>query len=118
MHWALWRRQGTAQAQVRLHLSLALDRDGPARVAITPGKHCERAVWRPQWRHGDAYVGERYYGEDYRMFQQMESAGVAFVVRLRDEAVCQVEQELALSEADRQAGVIRAAWVRLGCKPR
>jgi hypothetical protein len=118
MYWALWRRQGKAQSQVRLHLSLDLERDGPARVAITPGKQCERAAWRTQWRRGDSYVGDRYYGEDYQMFGDLEQAGVAFVVRLRDEAVMQVEQELPLSEADQQARLIRHAWVRLGCKAR
>jgi IS4 transposase len=43
---------------------------------------------------------------------------VAFVVRLRDEAVINVEEELPLSQADRQANVIRSAWVRLGCQER
>jgi Transposase DDE domain len=118
MYWALWRRQGKAQSQVRLHLSLDLEGDCPARVVITPGKHCERAAWRTQWRRGDSYVGDRYYGEDYQMFGELEQAGVAFVVRLRDEAVMEVEEELALSQADQQAGVIRHAWVRLGCRAR
>lgn len=118
MYWALWRRQGKAQAQVRLHLSLDLECRAPARVRITPGKHCERAAWRTQWQRGDSYVGDRYYGEDYQLFGVLDEAGVAFVVRLRDEAVIQVEEELALTQADRQAKVLRAAWVRLGCNAR
>lgn len=118
MYWALWRRQGKAQSQVRLHLSLDLEGDCPARVVITPGKQCERAAWRTQWRRGDSYVGDRYYGEDYQMFGELEQAGVAFVVRLRDEAVMQVEQELSLSQIDQQARVIRHAWVHLGCNAR
>jgi Transposase DDE domain len=118
MHWCLWRRQGKKQSQVRLHLSLGLEGDSPERVAITPGKGCERQAWRTQWRRGDAYAGDRYYGEDYQMFGEMEKAGVAFTVRLRDEAVLQVEQELPLRPADREAKVIRQAWVRLGCQAR
>jgi hypothetical protein len=118
MYWALWRRQSKAQSQIRLHLSLDLEGDRPVRAAITPGKQCERAAWRTQWQRGDAYVADRYYGEDYQMFGEMEQAGVAFVVRLRDEAVMQVEQELSLSEADQQTRVIRHAWVRLGCNAR
>lgn len=118
MHWALWRRQGTAQAQVRLHLSLELGTASPARVAITPGKTCERAAWRTQWQRGDAYVGDRYFGEDYQLFGELTEAGVAFVVRLRDEAVSNVEAELPLTEADRSAKVTRSAWVRLGCQKR
>jgi Transposase DDE domain len=118
MYWALWRRQGKAQAQVRLHLSLDLAQNAPARAAITPGKGCERAAWRRLWHGGEGYVADRYYGEDYQLFGEMDRAGVAFVVRLRDEAVVNVEAELPLSEADRRTNVVRAAWVRLGCKAR
>jgi hypothetical protein len=118
MHWCLWRRQGQKQSQVRLHLSLAMEPDSPARAAITAGKGCERKAWRGQWQRGDAYVGDTYYGEDYKMFGELEEAGVAFAVRLRDEAVLQVEEELSLTQADRAAQVRRQAWVRLGCKAR
>lgn len=118
MYWALWRRQGKAQAQVRLHLSLNLAQNAPARAVITPGKTCERAAWRTQWKRGDGFVADRYYGEDYQLFGELEEAGVAFVVRLRDQAVINVEEELPLKETDRQAKVIRSAWVRLGCNAR
>lgn len=40
------------------------------------------------------------------------------MVRLRDEAVITVEEALALSEADRQTGVVRSGWARLGCSER
>ena len=63
-------------------------------------------------------MADRYYGEDYQLFGELEEAGVAFVLRLRDEAVITVEEELPLREADCQAKVSRAAWVRLGCKAR
>jgi hypothetical protein len=82
MHWALWRRQaGQPRAQVRLHLTLALAGEQSVRAAVTPGKTCERAVWRTQWQRGDAFIGDRYYAEDYRMFWLLEERGVAFVVR-------------------------------------
>jgi hypothetical protein len=118
MYWALWRRQGKAQSQVRLHLSLDLAQNAPARARVTPGKHCERAAWRTQWQRGDGYVGDRYYGEDYQLFSELDTAGVAFVVRLRDQAVIEVEEELPLSAADQAAKVIRSAWVHLGCTAR
>jgi len=117
MHWALWRRQGKPQAQVRLHVTLDLSTTSPARALITPGKNCERAAWKTQWQRGDAYVGDAYYGEDYGMFRLLEQKGVAFVVRLRDEAVINVEEELALTDRDRESAVLRAAWVRLGSAP-
>jgi hypothetical protein len=116
MYWALWRRQGQPQTQVRLHLSLDIAQNAPARAVITSGKGCERAAWRTHWQRGDAFVGDRYYGEDYKLFGELDEAGVAFVVRLRDEAILTVEAELPLTEADRQARVTRAAWVRLGGK--
>ena len=103
---------------MRLHLSLDLAQHAPARAAITPGKGCERAAWRTQWQRGDGFVADRYYGEDYQLFGELDRAGVAFVVRLRDEAVIHVEEELPLRDSDRQAKVIRAAWVHLGCQAR
>ncbi len=117
MHWALWRRQNTLQAQVRLHLTLDLAAATPARALITAGKHCERAAWRTQWRRGDAYVGDRYFGEDYRLFALMAQKGIAFVVRLRDEAVITLEEELPVGAAEARAGVLRSGWARLGCSP-
>lgn len=118
MYWALWRRQGQTQCQVRLHLSLDLAQAAPTRARITPGKVCERAAWRTQFQRGDGYIGDRYYGEDYRLFGELEQAGVGFVVRLCDTAVLTVLEELPLKEADRQAKVTRSAWVTLGCKAR
>jgi hypothetical protein len=116
MYWCLWRRQGCKQSQVRLHLTLDLERGCPVRADITPGKTCERAVWRRQLQRGQAYIADRYYGEDYQFFAELTEAGVVFVVRVRDNAVARVEEELPLTEADRQAGVIRHAWVKLGGK--
>lgn len=118
MYWALWRWQGRTQGQVRLHLSLDAQSDSPARARITTGKTCERAAWREQFRPGDAYVADRYYGEDYKLFGQLDQTSIAFVIRLRDEAVVTIEEELPLTQADREARVQRSAWVHLGCKNR
>ena len=54
MRWALWRRQGTSQSAVRLHLSLHVLEDKPQRVKITPGVGCEPQAWRETWHPGDA----------------------------------------------------------------
>ena len=77
MRWALWRRQGTSQSAVRLHLSLHVLEDKPQRAKITPGVGCERQAWRENWQPGDAYVGDRYYGEDYRLLAKLHEAGCA-----------------------------------------
>lgn len=117
MHWALYGggKPGWPNRAVRLHLSLNILEDKPQRASVRPGKVCERKVWREQWRRGQAYVGDCYYGEDYRNFALLSLKGCAYVLRLREPAVIHVEEELPLSEADRQEGVLRQAWARLGC---
>ena len=114
MHWALWRTQGTRQQAVRLHLGFQLLDDKPQRATVTEGKRCERAAWRAQWQAGDAYVGDRYYGQDYRLLDELSGRGCQYVIQLRDEAVVNVEEDLPLSQADRAAGVVRQARARLG----
>jgi hypothetical protein len=114
MYWAFWRRQGkTDQYEVRLHLSLDLESDSPARATITSGKKCERAQWRTQIRRGDGWIGDRYYGQNYQLLAEISQVA-AVLVRLREEAAITVEEELPLSLADQQAKVIRSAWVKLG----
>ena len=59
-------------------------------------------------------MGDRYFGENHRLLGELEQAGCRYVLRLRDESLVDVEEELALSQADRAAGVQRQAWARLG----
>jgi hypothetical protein len=106
MYWALWRKQNKEQAPVRLHLSLDLSADAPARAVIAPGKFCERKALKQMLQRGDAWLGDRYYGEDYQLFGQLQEMGVVFVVRLRDEAVINVEEELPLSVSDQTVKVV------------
>lgn len=120
MSWALY-GGGRARAQnnaVRLHLSLHLLEDKPVRAQITTGKVCERKAWKQTWEKGAAYVGDRYFGENHGLLGELEQAGCRYVLRLREESLVNVEEELALREADRAAGVQRQAWARLGCRQR
>lgn len=119
MHWALFgggkaKKSGAPNNAVRLHVSFHLLEDKPVAARITDGKTCERKTWKAQWERGAAYVGDRYYAEDYQCLHQLEGAGCAYVVRLRDEAVLTLVEELPLSPADRAAGVVRQARVKLG----
>jgi hypothetical protein len=119
-----WAQHGAGKAgchnhAVRFHASLHLWDDKPGKVAVTPGKVCERKAWREQLEPGATYVGDRYFAEDYKMFGQLEEQGCHFVLRLRDEAVWQVEEELAVSATEQQQqGVVKDAWGRLGCNAR
>ncbi len=119
MGWALYGagRGGKSQA-VKLHLSFHILDDKPGRGTVRRGKDCERAVWKERWEPGDAYIGDRYYGEDYGLLDQLTQARCVYVLRLREQAVITVEEELPLSPADRAAGVVRQAWARLGSRTR
>jgi hypothetical protein len=120
MSWALYGAgaAGAPNRAARLHLSLHLLEDKPVRAQVTAGKRCERAVWKEQWLSGDAYVGDRYFAEDYKLLGQLQDKGCAYVLRLLEQAVITVEEELPLSPTDREAGVVRQAWVRLGSTAR
>lgn len=120
MGWALYGggKAGAKNHAVRLHVNLHLLEDKPARMQVTVGKVCERKAWKEVWEAGAAYVGDRYYGENYQLLGQLEEKGCRYVLRLRDEALITVEEELPLEAADRAAGVQRQAWARLGCKQR
>ena len=80
--------------------------------------HCERKAWKENWQRGDAYVGDRYFGEDYQLFEALDQKECAFVLRLRNEASIHIQKELPVDEEDRAAGVVRQAWAVLGCKAR
>jgi hypothetical protein len=118
MSWALYGGGGvgTANNAVRLHLSFHLWDDKPARAQITPGKVCERKTWEQDWEPGAAYVGDRYFSENYQLLGKLRCKGCRYVLRLRKPAVIQVEEELPVSPTERATGVRRQAWVRLGAR--
>lgn len=120
MAWALYGagNPGSPNRAARLHLSLHVLEDKPVRAALRPGRQCERAVWEEQLEAGAGYIGDRYFGENYKLFWKLDRKGCAFVIRLLEQSVIQIEKELPLTDADRAAGVTRQAWARLGCQPR
>jgi len=122
-HRMFWAQYGAGKAgrhnhAVRFHVSFHLWEEKPARVAVTPGKVCERKVWREQLQPGATYVGDRYFAEDYKMFGRLQELSCHFVLRLRDEAVVQVLAENPVSEQERQAGLLSDQWVQLGSRKR
>jgi hypothetical protein len=116
MTWAIWRCQHGPESALKAHVKFNLLEQKPVGVTITPAKRCERAVLREQWRAGEFYVGDRYYGEDYGLFAELEEAGCSYVLRLRQEAVFEVIEEFELSAQDRAASITFDGRVRLGCK--
>jgi len=116
MAWALYGGgdPGSPNRAVRLHLSLNILKDVPQRAQITTGKACERALWSAQWKEGEAYVGDRNFGQDYQKLAQLDSKGGKYVVRLVGRAAITPLEELPLSPEDRQAEVFWQGWANLG----
>lgn len=99
---------------MRLHVTFDLERGSVAQAQLTTAKTCERAQWRRWAQPGVCYIGDRYYGYDYKLLGEWVERKVDFVVRLRLNTCWAVETELALSAADRAAAVTWAGMVRLG----
>jgi hypothetical protein len=117
MAWAEYGVGRTGQAKgVRLHLRFHVTEDQPIDARITRGKDCERQALRAMCVAGQTNVGDRYYGEDYRLFADVDQAQAYFVFRIKEDAVVRSEAELPLTQEDRAAGVMRHAWVRLGAR--
>lgn len=115
MAWAIWRTQSKTQRAVKLEIKFHVLGQVPQLPVVAPGRMCERKLWRKQWQRGDFYVADRYYAEDYGIFEELAQAGCSYIIRLRDEATVNwEEEELALSQADRAAGVVRDGWATLG----
>jgi DDE family transposase len=118
MTWALYGggHAGCPNRSVRLHLDLQLLQDNPASAQVTPGKHCERKVWKENWKSGAGYVGDRYFGKNFQLFGQLQNKGCSYVIRVMEEATINIIELIPLTAADRQAGVVKQAWATLGVK--
>lgn len=117
MVWAEYGVGRTGEAKgVRLHLRFHLTEDRPIDARVTRGKDCERQALRRMCVAGQTNVGDRYYGEDYRLFAEIDRAGAFFVFRVKEDAAVNLLEELPLNAEDRAAGVLRHAWVRLGAR--
>ena len=114
MHWAIWRTQYGTQRAFRLHVRFQLADNMPSDLTITPGRRCERLEWQAMAEPGDFYVGDRYYGEDYRLLANFKETNCHFAVRLRSDAHWIVEEQLPIDQAASNANVIWTGWVRLG----
>ena len=118
MVWAEYGVGAKGEANgVRLHLRFNLVEGKPQDATVERGKSCERRALRQMCLPGQVTVGDRYYGEDYKLFYQVDRAGGFFVFRSKESAVINPLEELALTEEDRAAGVVRHLWATLGATP-
>jgi hypothetical protein len=113
-------RDGRALYAWRLHTQLDLETFAPRRMdrtgARNAGENRENNVLRRNLEAGRCYVADGTYA-DRTLFDDVVAASSSYVVRLAEDAVFEVAQdgERPLSQADRDAGVVRdAVLARLG----
>lgn len=114
MHWALWLDENNRAA--KLHLKFNVLRQAACDALITTANTCERKTLRQFVNPGDTIVGDRYYGLEYGIFDELRKMGTSFVIRIRNEPKMEIIEELPLTDADRTAGVTWQAMVKLGTK--
>lgn len=113
MVWALWNYDD--KKAVRLHLQFEVMRGAAVEADVTYGKHCEKKVLSRTLQAGRLYVMDRGY-EAFWLFQAIVDAGSSFICAVRDQMTWTVVREFPLSAADREAGVVFDAEVKLGAK--
>ena len=113
MVWALWNYED--KKAVRLHVHFEVMRGAPVAAEMTHGKFCEKKVLGRMIEAARLYVMDRGY-EAFWLFQAIVDAGSSFICAVRDQMTWTVVRELPLSDADRAAGVVFDAEVKLGAK--
>lgn len=114
MTWALFRKDDTHRA-VKAHVQVELLKGVPVAATITDANSSEHAVLAGQLEAGRLYVLDRGYAK-YDLLQNILDAQSSLVCRLPDNAVFEVVQECELDRDALNAGIVRDAVVRLGCK--
>ena len=114
MTWALFRKDDTHRA-VKAHVQVELLKGVPVSATITDANTSEHAVLEEHLEAGRLYVLDRGYAK-YELLEAIATANSSFVCRLQDNAVFDVLEERELDSDALDAGIVRDATVRLGCK--
>ncbi len=112
MQWALWLNDQNRAA--KLHLKFSVLRQVACDALVTAGNSCERKALRQFVKKGEIIVADRYYGLEYGFFGELKQIGASHVIRIRNKPRMEVVEELALTDADRAAGVTWQGKVKLG----
>lgn len=113
MTWAVYRSSGKNN-KVKLHLKYNVLGQKVTDAWISEGNKCERKQLRMQWKKGEFYVCDRYYGLDYNYLSSLDQYGCDFVIRIRNDANYEVVQDYPLDELDVKANVLSDQLVILG----
>lgn len=114
MTWALFRHDDTHHA-VKTHVQFELLKGVPTAAVITDANTSEQSVLAEHLKAGRLYVMDRGYA-GYDLLAKIIAADSSFVCRLQGNAVFEVIEERELDKRALDAGVVRDAVVRLGCK--
>lgn len=109
--WALWLNDGKRAAKA--HVQFEVMKAAPSKLEITEGKGSEKAVFERMVEGGRFYVMDSAYAK-YGLFQAVIDAGSNFACRLPGGWVYDVQEEHELTDADREARVVRDVTVKLG----
>ena len=111
MVWALWLDDENRAAN--MHLQFNVLKGVPVKAAVTSGNGNERTALREMLSAGMLYVLDRGYAE-YALMARIIEAESSFVVRVANNSVYEVIEERPLSDAAREAGLLRDLVVKLG----
>lgn len=114
MTWALFRKDDEHRA-LKAHVHVELLKGVPVEATITDAHTSESAVLAESLEAGRLYVLDRGYAK-YDLLQAILDADSSFVCRVADNAVFELLEERELDRDALDAGIVRDAAVRLGCK--
>jgi hypothetical protein len=111
-------KNGQWKSAWRLHTHFDIDRHVPTRIEVTSARNgggtSEKQVLRRQLAPDHCYVMDRGYAE-FQLFNEIHAIGSSYVCRLQDQSnFDDVVEERQLSDAAREAHVLRDMVVRLG----
>ena len=104
MAWALW--NGDQQRAAKLHLAFDVLKGVPADATITAAASSEHSQLRVMLQPGRLYVLDRGYA-GYELFRDVFDAGSSLVARVKDNTAFTVDHERPITNAARDAGVVR-----------
>lgn len=109
--WALWLNDG--KRAVKAHVQFEVLKGAPSRLDVTAGKGSEKAVFERALESNRLYVVDSAYAK-FGLFQAVIDAQSNFVCRLPTGWNHEVIEERPLTDADREARVLRDVVVKLG----
>jgi hypothetical protein len=118
---AFWLRfkDGSPKHAWKLHVQFEVDTLCPAADGVeltdarNSGKSDERHVLRTKLQPGRCYVTDRWFAQ-FTLFNEINAIGSSYVCRGKENSRFAVLEERLLTDADRAAGVVRDATVRMG----